>query len=91
MMREDAGAETGGTLGHVGVELEGVETGGEELVVAGLEEAGGIDLVLDLILLTPLSCSVSVLLVASAPPSQALLDQTLVLPPILLSKVAESW
>ena len=71
--------------------LEGFGKDGEELVGAGLEEAGGIDLVLDLILLTSLSCSVSVLLVASAPPSQVWLDQTLVLPPILLSRVAVSW
>ena len=77
-------------MGTFGIELDGFGTGGEELVVAGLGEAGGIDLVLDLILLTPLSCSTLVLLVASAPPSQARLDQTLVLPPIWLSRVAVS-
>ena len=71
--------------------MDGFGTGGDELVVAGLGEAGGIDLVLDLILLTPLSCSTLVLLVASVPPSQARLDQTLVLPPIWLSRVAASW
>ena len=78
-------------MGTFGIELDGFGTGGEELVVAGLGEAAGIDLVLDLILLTPLSCATLVLLVASAPPSQARLDQTLVLPPILFSRGAVSW